>query len=402
MAMVANLQYGWTVFVDPIDAKYHWGKAAIQVAFSLFIIFETWLVPFEAYFADRFGPRPMVLAGAVLIASSWIIYSRADTLILLYTGGVIGGVGTGLVHGTCIGNAVKWFEKRRGFAAGLTTAGYGAGAAITVVPLTRSLSSHGYQATFFEFALIQGGIVLLAGLFLRKPSGAATSPSSNPHQLQTAIDSSPMQTLRSSLFWLMYVVFVIVAASGLIVTAQLASIASSFGISQAPVALLGWTLPALTFALSLNNIMNGIGRPLFGWLSDLLGREVTLCITFLSGGAALLSLGAYGSRPVAFVILAALIFLTWDIYSIFPALTSDHFGKKYATTNYGLLYTGKGTAALFVPLGSLLAMRTGSWHSTLVAAAIAQFVAALIIVALVRPLRVRELRGQRALAATTD
>ena len=201
----------------------------------------------------------------------------------------------------------------------------------------------------------------------------------------------------------MYVVFVIVAASGLIVTAQLASIGlARSGFRQAPVALLGWTIPALTFALSLNNIMNGIGRPLFGWLSDLLGREATLCITFLSGGLAILSLSAYGGRPVAFVILAALIFLTWDIYSIFPALTSDHFGKKYATTNYGLLYTGKGTAALFVPLGSLLAMRTGSWHSTLVAAAIAQFVAALIIVALVRPLRVRELRGQRALVAATD
>ena len=129
MAMIANLQYGWTIFINPIDAKYHWGKVAIQFAFTLFVLFETWLVPFEAYLADRFGPRPLVIAGAFLIALSWIDYSRASTLASLYTGGIIGGIGTGLVYGTCIGNVVKWFESRRGLAAGLTAAGFGAGAA---------------------------------------------------------------------------------------------------------------------------------------------------------------------------------------------------------------------------------------------------------------------------------
>ncbi len=113
MAMVANLQYGWTIFVNPIDARYHWGKAAIQVAFTIFILLETWLVPFEAYLADHFGPRPLVMVGAFLIALCWIVYSRAATLGMLYVGAVIGGIGTGLVYGTCIGNAVKWFQKRR-------------------------------------------------------------------------------------------------------------------------------------------------------------------------------------------------------------------------------------------------------------------------------------------------
>jgi MFS transporter, OFA family, oxalate/formate antiporter len=396
MAMVANLQYGWTIFVNPIDAKYHWGKAPIQVAFTLFILFQTWLVPFEAYLADRFGPRPLVLVGAVLVAASWVMYSRAGTLGMLYAGGVVGGVGTGLVYGTCVGNAVKWFEKRRGLAAGVTSAGFGGGAAITVVPLTRSLVSRGYQATFFDFALVQGGIILLAALALRKPPGSAVSRSSNPRLLQTAIDSSPLQTLRSPIFWLMYVAFLLVAATGLMVTAQLAPIANSFGIAQKPLTLIGWVIPALTFSLSLNNLMNGVGRPLFGWVSDLIGREFTLCMTFLAGGVAILCLGAYGRNPVGFVLLAALIFLTWDIYSIFPALTSDHFGKKYASTNYAMLYTAKGTAALFVPLGSLLAIRTGSWYVTLLVAAIADVCAALTMIAIVRPLRLRELRRQGA------
>jgi MFS transporter, OFA family, oxalate/formate antiporter len=402
MAMVANLQYGWTIFVDPIDAKYQWGRAAIQVAFSLFIVFETWMVPFEAYLADRFGPRPLVLAGAVLVAISWITYSRADTLRMLYAGGVIGGVGAALVYGTCIGNAVKWFEKRRGLAAGLTSAGYGAGAAITVVPLTRSLAAEGYEATFFTFALIQGALVLLAGVFLKKPPSAGAPRAVNPRVLQSKIESSPVQTLRSPLFWLMYAVFVMVAASGLFITAQVASLATSFGIARSPVTLAVWTIPALTLALSLNNMMNGVGRPLFGWISDVMGREITLCIIFLMGGSAILSLGAFGSHPAAFVVLTASVFLAWDIYSIFPALTSDHFGRKYATTNYAMLYTAKGTAALFVPFGSLLATQTGSWEASLLVAGTLQLVAAILTMAVMRPLRMRELRSQGVFAPASQ
>src|SRR6202790_3186654 len=197
MAMVANLQYGWTIFINPIDDKYHWGKAAIQLAFTLFVLFETWLVPFEAYLADRFGPRPLVMVGACLIALCWIIYSRAATLSTLYVCAAIGGIGTGLVYGTCIGNAVKWFQKRRGLAAGLTAAGFGAGAALTIVPLMRSLNTSGYQATLFKFALIQGCVVLVAALALKKPPKGLALRKANPRLLQTQVDSTPMQTLHS-------------------------------------------------------------------------------------------------------------------------------------------------------------------------------------------------------------
>lgn len=400
MAMIANLQYGWTIFINPIDVKYHWGKVAIQFAFTLFVLFETWLVPFEAYLADRFGPRPVVIAGAFLIALSWIDYSRAASLSALYAGGIIGGIGTGLVYGTCIGNVVKWFENRRGLATGLTAAGFGAGAAVTIIPLTRSLASHGYEATFFDFALIQGLVVLVAAFALKKPSKGAAPRRSNPRALQSRFDTSPLETLRSAVFWVMYVDFFLVAASGLMATAQLAPIAYGFGIAKTPVTLLAFTAPALTFALSINNLMNGLSRPLFGWISDLIGREVTLFSTFLAEGIGILSLERYGKDPVYFVILAGLVFFAWgNIFSIFPALTSDHFGKKYATTNYALLYTAKGCAAFFVPVGAIIALRTGSWSTTLKITAVANVVAALMMVVLVRPLRVRELRRQEARAA---
>ena len=399
MAMVANLQYGWTIFVNPIHAQHQWATSAIQWAFTLFVLFETWLVPFEAYLADRFGPRPLVMIGAFLIALCWIIYSRATTLNVFYVGAAIGGIGTGLVYGTCIGNAVKWFEKRRGLAAGLTAAGFGAGAALTVVPLTRSLNASGYQATFFKFALIQGIVVLFAAIALKKPPKTSVARQSNPNLVQTQVDKTPLQTLSSSLFWIMYAAFVLVAASGLMVTAQLAPIAASFKIAKVPVTLVGFTIPALTFALSMNNLMNGIGRPLFGWISDLIGRESTLFLTFLAEGFAVLALAEYGRNPASFVLIAALTFLVWgDIYSIFPALTSDHFGKKYATTNYALLYTAKGCAALFVPLGSVMASMTGTWFTTLLVAAIADIAAALLMIGIVRPMRLRQVRQQQATA----
>jgi OFA family oxalate/formate antiporter-like MFS transporter len=401
MAMIANLQYGWTIFVGPIDAKHHWGKAAIQGTFTLFILLETWLVPFEAYLADRFGPRLLVMIGGGMIGYSWILFSRANTLTALYIGGMIGGVGTGLVYGTCIGNALKWFQTRRGLAAGVTAAGFGAGAALTVLPLMHSLASNGYEATFFRFGMLQGIVVLLAALALKKPTGRAAARKKNPRLPQTKTDRTPFQTLSSLVFWIMYIDFVLVAASGLMATAQLAPIANGFGIATTKVSLLGFTAPALLFALSLNNLMNGLSRPLFGWVSDWLGREMTMFLTFLAEGIGILYLDRYGNNPVFFVILAGLVFFAWgNIFSIFPALTSDHFGNKYATTNYALLYTAKGCAAFFVPIGSILAARTGSWHTTLLIASAANVVAALLMLLVLRPIRVRAIRREEALAAT--
>jgi OFA family oxalate/formate antiporter-like MFS transporter len=403
MAMVANLQYGWTIFVNPIDAKFHWGKVAIQYTFTLFVLFETWLVPIEAYLADRYGPRIVVMAGGVLIAAAWIIYAKAATLTMLYTGGAVGGIGTGLVYGTCVGNAVKWFQDRRGLAAGLTAAGFGAGAAITVVPLTRSLAAQGYEATLFHFALLQGFVVILAALILVKPPKGPALRRPNPRLVQSKLDFGPGQMLRNPIFWVMYVAFILVASSGLMAAAQLAPIANGFKIAKSSVTLFGFTGPALVFALSLNNLMNGIGRPIFGSLSDYIGREVTMFITFTGGALAMLALSKYGQNPALFVILAALIFLSWgDIYSIFPALTSDQFGRKFASTNYGFLYTAKGCAALFVPLGGYIATRTGTWTATLEIAAAANILSALLMLLIVRPLRIRENQRREAASATAS
>jgi len=214
MAMIANLQYGWTVFVDPLAAKHDWSRAAIQVSFTVFVLVETWLVPFEAALVDRYGPRIMVATGGVLAGLAWVIDSFAGSLEMLYFGAVVAGIGAGIVYGTCIGNALKWFSGRRGLAAGLTSAGFGAGAAITVIPLTMMIKNSGYEHTFLFFGILQGLVILVVSMLLiTPPKVAAEAAKINPRVLQGKRDYNPGQTLASPVFWVMYVMFVLVGSA---------------------------------------------------------------------------------------------------------------------------------------------------------------------------------------------
>ncbi len=390
MATVANLQYGWTFFVEPINASTGWKISAIQVSFTLFVLTETWLVPFEAALVDRYGPRRFVLVGGLFAALGWVVNSFATSLPMLYAGSILAGIGAGIVYGTCVGNALKWFAGKRGLAAGLTAAGFGAGAALTVIPLAKMVASS-WQEAFLVFGLIQGAIIVIASFFLVTPPKTAPQDARPMKVLQGNHDYTPGETLRSPIFWVMYVMFTLVAACGLMFVAQLGPIAKDFHIAKTPVTLLGITMATLTYTVSLNNLVNGFTRPFLGWVSDNIGREVTMFIAFLLEGIGIFALMKFGHSPVSFVLLAALVFFAWgEIFSIFPATTRDQFGQKYATTNYGMLYTAKGTGSLIVPLASVLTAMTGNWTAALSVAAIFSIVAALLSIGVLRPLRVME------------
>jgi OFA family oxalate/formate antiporter-like MFS transporter len=390
MVMIANLQYGWTLFVNPIDQKYHWGRAAIQVAFTIFVLTETWLVPFEGYLIDRFGPRVMVCGSGVLVAIAWVINSVADSLFLLYVGAAIGGIGAGVIYGASVGNALKWFPDRRGLAAGLTAAGFGAGSALTVIPIANMIQSSGYQAAFLWFGLGQGIVVVLVSLLLRAPqAGEVVVPPAGAVQ-QTRRDYGPAEVLKTPVFWVMYAMFVMVGAGGLMALAQLAPIANDYKIAGVPVSILGLTLPALTFALTIDRVLNGICRPFFGWVSDHVGRENTMFIAFFVEGLGIYALLYFADNPVLFVVLSGMVFFAWgEIYSLFPATCTDIYGRKFATTNYGMLYTAKGTASLLVPLANVLTSATGSWHAVFYVAAILNIVAAVMALVVLKPMRRR-------------
>src|SRR6202011_1347409 len=394
MACVANLQYGWTLFVTPIDDKYRWGRAAIQVAFTLFVLVETWLIPVEGYLVDRFGPRYVVIGGAFLVAIAWVINSGASSLPVLYFAAAVGGIGTGCVYGTCVGNALKWFPGRRGLAAGITAAGFGAGAAITIGPIATMIKSSGYEQAFLVFGLIQGGLVFVMVWLLLVPPAQLANAVVKP--TQTAHGYTPAEVLKRPVFYVMYIMFVLIASGGLTMAASMAPIAKDLKIDKVPVELFGMAMPALAFALFLNRIFDGVGRPFFGWLSDQIGREYTMALAFFVGACALFTLSQSRSNPVTFVLVTALYFGVYgEIFSLFPATQGDTFGSKYAAANAGMLYTAKGAGSLLVPVAAIIAKNHG-WGAVFTVGMSFNIIAALMALFVLRPMRIRHFAKSRA------
>ena len=391
MVLIANLQYGWTLFVNPINKAHGWSLASIQVAFSIFIALETWLTPIEGWIVDtlgaRNGPKLVVACGGILVALGWIINAYAQSLEMLYFGAVVGGTGGGAIYATCVGQAVKWFPDRRGLAVGLTAAGYGAGSALSVIPIQAVISSAGYEAAFFWFGLVQGGFVFILAWLLRGPDPGEMAGVGAPKVVQSARSYTPVQVLSTPVFWLLYILFVLVSASGLMATAQIAPISKDFHVGDV-VLLFGAS--TLSMALIVDNICNGAARPLFGWISDNIGREYTMAIAFGLGGIAYWLLGSLGYAPWGFVVFAALIFLTWgEIFSLFPSTCTDTFGTKFATVNLSLLYTAKGASAFLVPLANLIKDSTGSWHMVFVVTAIMNLLVVALALFVLKPMRAR-------------
>ena len=369
MVMIANLQYGWTFFV----------------------LFETWLVPIEGWFVDKYGPRVVVLFGGLLCGIGWVINSYAASLNMFYLGQVIAGIGAGAVYGTCVGSALKWFPDKRGLAAGITAAGFGAGSAFTVAPIQWMIAENGFQAAFLYFGIGQGLVVSALAFFLMSPKkGQVPEAAVNANVIQTRRNYAPGEVARQPIFWLMYFMFVIVGAGGLMITANLKPIAADIGVDKIPVTILGVTMVAITFAATIDRVLNGLTRPFFGWVSDRIGRENTMFIAFAMEGFGIYMLYLWGHDPLWFVLLSGFVFFAWgEIYSLFPSTCTDTFGSKFAATNAGLLYTAKGTAALLVPAANYLQQSSGSWDGVFLLAAGANILASILAIAVLKPWRKR-------------
>jgi OFA family oxalate/formate antiporter-like MFS transporter len=394
MALIANLQYAWTLFVDPIRVAHGWSLAEIQWAFSIFIATETWLTPAAGAIVDRLGPRKgpslAIATGGVLVGLGWAMNAFADSLALLYAGAAISGTGAGAIYATCVGNAVKWFPDRRGLAVGLTAGGFGAGAALTVIPIRMTIAAAGYERAFLWFGIGQAVILVATALLLHGPDGRHRAPPASARLPQAAGSLTSTQMLRTPVFWLLYLMFVCVSASGLMATAQLGPIGQDFGISATPIFFGASTL---SVALVVDSVLNGAARPAFGALSDRIGREPTMAVAFSLGALSYWLLAVAGHSPWGFVVCAGLIFFTWgEIFSLFPSTCTDTFGPRYATANASLLYTAKGTSAFLVPLANVLKSATGTWETVFLVAAGANVAVVLLALFVLRPLRRNQIR----------
>lgn len=367
MMAIANLQYAWTLFTIPLTKSLNVTLSAVQLTFTIFILVETWLVPFEGYLVDRLGARLVVSVGGILVGLGWIGSGFTHSLGGLYSWYALGGVGAGAVYGACVGTALKWFPDRRGLAAGLTAGSYGFGTALTVLPINRMIAGSGYQSAFITWGIIQGIVVFVAAQFMLapprgwKPAGWEQVVARIREKVQqSAISYTPLQMVRTGRFWLMYLMMMLVAFGGLMVTAQLKPIAVSYGLDKTVVL---WGVTALGLALILDRILNGVTRPFWGWVSDHIGRTNTMALAFTAEALAIFTLLLLVDRPIWFVILTGLTFFGWgEIFSLFPATIGDVFGPEYATTNYGIQYTAKGTASIFAGWGAAKLVEIGgSW-----------------------------------------
>jgi MFS transporter, OFA family, oxalate/formate antiporter len=320
----------------------------------------------------------------VFIGAAWVVNSYATSLIGFYVGAAVGGIGVGCIYATCINNALKWFPDRRGLAVGLTAGGYGAGSAATILPIAAMIQSSGFQETFFFFGLLQGGLAFVAAWFLRSPDKSEVK--SSDKVFQTRRDYTLKEAMSTKLFWLMFLMFICVVTGGMMAVAQLGVIAQDLGVKNFNVNLGFAVMAALPLALMLDRIMNGISRPLFGWISDHIGREKTMLVAFTLEGLGIIALGYFGSNPYAFLILSGVVFLAWgEVYSLFSALAGDAFGTKHIGKIYGVLYCAKGIGALFVPVGNLLMEATGTWATVLYTVAAMDLFAAFLAITVLRP-----------------
>jgi OFA family oxalate/formate antiporter-like MFS transporter len=385
MVAASNIQYAWTLFVPEIQQAHGWARAAIQTAFTIFVIVQTWSTPVIGHFIDRYGPRAIVLVGGVFTGLAWIVNSYAGSLAGFYVGSVVGGVGVGCVYATCINNSLKWFPDRRGLAVGLTAAGYGSGTIVTIIPIGNMIASSGYQSAFFVFGLIQGAAICSVAWLLRAPQAGETVFSNQV--VQSRRDYTLGEALATPVFWVMLAMFTATVTGGLMAVAQLAVMAEDLGVRDIQVNAYFFVMAALPFALMLDRVMNGVSRPLFGWLSDHIGRERTMFLAFSTEGLGILALAVFGSNPWAFVVLSGVVFLAWgEVYSLFSATAGDTFGTKHIGKIYGVLYCAKGVAALLVPLGNVLMELTGTWATVLYSMAAMDIFAALTAILVLRPL----------------
>jgi len=368
MIMIANLQYSWTLFVGPLQKGTGWKLSDIQFAFTLFIIFQTWVQPFDGWLIDRLGPRGFVTAAGIMCGLGWAGMGYANNLPTLYALYCLAGAGAAFVYSGAVGSALKWFTERRGLAAGIMTAGFGGGTALFIPFIQSSIIGNGYRATFVATGVLQGLVIALVAQFLRHPSAAAVQVKATSKAAATVEKKqfTTMDVLRTPQFYVMYVAFVLMATGGLLVTANAGPMAKSWGFS-------------ITLAATLSPLANGASRIFWGWISDRLGRENTMIVTFVLQAFCLVAVATLGQiSTVWFVATLVAVYFTWgQIYSLFPSTSGDYFGTKHATSNYAVLYTAKGVAAIIGGyVAALVYEQSGSWAMGFYGSAVMALIAA--------------------------
>ena len=393
MMAISSPQYVWALFTKPIMGQLGVSLTELQITFSILIVLQTFFSPFQGYLVDKFGPRLLLSIGTVLTGLSWVLSANVATVSDLYlTYGVLGGLGTGIVYVGVVGLMVRWFPQNRGFAVGMVAAGYGIGALLTTFPISNSLAESGLQGTLTFFGYIIGAVGLLAAQGIRVPHADRVQTAGQIEAAAAGV--SPMAMLKTPIFWLLFLMMSMMSTSGLMVISQMGAFAKDFGVTGAMV----FGMAALPLALSIDRITNGLTRPLFGWVSDRIGREYTMTIAFGLEAVAMFVWVMTRSDPLIFVLMSGVVFFGWgEIFSLFPSTLTDTFGQKHATTNYGFLYMAQGVGSIIGgPIAAYIHSQTESWLPVFAIMIALDATAALLAFFVLRPMRAKYLQAKAA------
>ncbi len=398
MVVISNFQYAFTLFTPGLKQQFPGVEYKdIALIYTLFILFETWPVPVAGYFIDKFGIRNLMLIGAVMILLGWMLggmYGTTVTHLYIFYG-VIAGTGAGIIYIATVANAIKWFPDKRGLAAGLTAAGFGGGSALTLIPISSTISSMGWANAMTAWGIGQGVVAIAMALILHHPPKGWLPPNwVQPKAVaQTRRDFTSGQMLSQKEFYIMYFMFLMVCTGGLMTTGNMSQIAKSLNVSDAQ--FFGIAIVPLTATIA--GVANAFARIMWGAISDKFGREYTMAFAFALEGVLILLMTQIMGMPIAFMILMPFVFLAWgEIYALFSAITGDVFGPKNASGNYGILYTAKGAASIMAGYGAaaVAAAYAGSFVVPYYIAGVFDLIAASMALFVLRPIIRRRIAGE--------
>ncbi len=377
--------YGWSVFVAPLVAMTGWTLTQVSLAFTLAIAFLGVGTVLGGLWQDRAGPRPVatlagLLYGAGYLLGGWFIADRS-LAGLYFSYGVLGGIGMGMGYITPVATLTKWFPDRRGLMTGVAVAGYGAGALVMSPFAARSITARGVPATFEILGIVYLVLIVVAARFYSHPPAgwrpAGWQPKGAVVQAASSYDFSVREAMGTTTFWMLWAMLFLNVSAGIMIISQASPIAQQLA-HMSPVAAAGM--------VGVISMFNGVGRVLWAWASDFIGRARVYLLLYIIQAAIFFALPRLTSVTLLSAALAIIGLCYGGGFGTMPSFTADCFGAKFMGGIYGWILLAWAAAAIPSPLlVARLRQTTGRYDQAIVSIAIVLLIAAILPLMVRRP-----------------
>jgi len=364
--MCLGVAYAWGVFLMPIAKEFGWGRGETSLAVSILLLVFSVFMVIGGMCEKRYGPRVTATLGGIFVSLGWVLAYFTQSLWWLYISyGLLAGIGTGLSYLPAISTGVKWFPDKRGLITGIVIFGFGFGAAFLAPLAARFIELYDWRITMLIYGVGFGAIIVGAAQLLKTPPRDWQPPGLAAQKRDglkvVSNDFSPCQMLKTTTFKLIFISYFTAMVAGMMAIGHISAFANDAG----------YTSIQAAFTITVLAITNGLGRIIFGALSDKIGRKSVIVVLFLVMAIGMILL-PYMTILFALYVAAGVIGLCFGGFlAVYPAATGDFFGTKDFGTNYGLVFLGYGVGCFVGPLiGGIVYDVTGSYSVAFIAAGI--------------------------------